>query len=179
MARGGHAADWRRNGREISYLLTAMESHWVARSGTRLNWQRRLMCCTARAPPMWLTWSSIWRPKLRTAGTQFKNGSIGSAWKKFISLVEAQDGSASVLEENRLRFNKAATPRNQIRSRRQNHCDGRRKRSDALSFLLGGGRQQVDDKIDLAVGISNLKKVRECATRRTAHACACANKRRS
>ena len=26
------------------------------------------------------------------------------------------------------------------------------------SFLLGGGRQQVDDKIDLAVGISDLKK---------------------
>jgi thymidine phosphorylase len=51
-----------------------------------------------------------------------------------------------------------------------------RKRSDA-PILLGGGRQQVDDKIDLTVGISDLKNRRERATGRTAHACACTNKR--
>ena len=33
------------------------------------------------------------------------------------------------------------------------------------SFLLGGGRQQVDDKIDLAVGISDLKKIGESVQR--------------
>jgi pyrimidine-nucleoside phosphorylase len=88
----------------------------------------------------------------------------GSAWRKFISLVEAQDGSASVLEEIAAIYKAPIT--HEIRSDRA----GKITAMDAdkigrASFLLGGGRQQVDDKIDLAVGISDLKKIGESVQR--------------
>ena len=86
--------------------------------------------------------------------------SDGTAWRKFISLVYAQDGDASSLE-------KIA----------EVHCApiihpllaqtaGMVKRMDAetigrVSLFLGGGRQAADDTIDFAVGLSGLKKIGE------------------
>jgi len=84
----------------------------------------------------------------------------GTAWKKFISLVYAQDGDASSLEKLRdihrapvikLFLAKAA---------------GKVKKMDAegigrASLLLGGGRKTADDAIDFAVGLSGIKKVGE------------------
>jgi pyrimidine-nucleoside phosphorylase len=86
--------------------------------------------------------------------------SDGTAWRKFISLVYAQDGDASSLE-------KIA----------EVHCApiihpllaqtaGMVKRMDAetigrVSLFLGGGRQAADDTIDFAVGLSGIKKIGE------------------
>ena len=73
----------------------------------------------------------------------------GSAWKKFISLVEAQDGSASVLEEIAAIYKAPIT--HEIRSDRAGKITAMdAEKIGRASFLLGGGRQQVDDKIDLA-----------------------------
>lgn len=84
----------------------------------------------------------------------------GSAWKKFISLVYAQDGDATALEKI-LELHRAPII-HPVPAKKS----GKIKRMDAeligrASVLLGGGRQQADDKIDFAVGISGIKKIGE------------------
>jgi thymidine phosphorylase len=84
----------------------------------------------------------------------------GRAWKKFISLVYAQDGDATALEKilevHRAPFIEPLTAKK----------SGMIKKMDAeligrASVLLGGGRQKTGDTIDFAVGISGIKKVGE------------------
>jgi len=84
----------------------------------------------------------------------------GSAWKKLVALVYAQDGDATALEIMR-QIHQAPVVR-PIESPSQ----GMVKKMDAesigrASLLLGAGRQKVDEAIDFAVGISALKKVGE------------------
>jgi pyrimidine-nucleoside phosphorylase len=84
----------------------------------------------------------------------------GTAWKKFISLVYAQDGDASSLEKL------GELHRAPIVHPFPAKAAGTVKKVDAdtigrVSFLLGAGRQTADDAIDFAAGISGLKKVGE------------------
>ena len=86
--------------------------------------------------------------------------SDGTAWRKFISLVYAQDGDASSLE----RFTKvrAAPCIHPLLAQ----SAGTIKKMDAetigrASLFLGGGRQTPDDPIDFAVGLSGIKKIGE------------------
>ena len=88
----------------------------------------------------------------------------GSAWKKFVSLVEAQDGSASVLEKIASVY-KAPLTREITSDRNGKIIAMDAEKIGRASLLLGGGRQQVEDKIDFAVGISDLKKVGESVQR--------------
>src|SRR5213079_3413024 len=83
-----------------------------------------------------------------------------SAWKKFVSLVYAQDGDATTLEKI-LDVHLAPIIRPLLAK-----ISGVVRKMDAesigrASVLLGGGRQQANDKIDFAVGISEIKKVGE------------------
>ena len=84
----------------------------------------------------------------------------GTAWKKFISLVYAQDGDASSLEKL------GEIHRAPVIQPFSAKSAGKVKKMDAetigrVSLLLGGGRQTADDAIDFAVGISGIKKVGE------------------
>lgn len=84
----------------------------------------------------------------------------GTAWRKFISLVYAQDGDASSLEKL-LDLHRAP-----IVHALPARSGGAVKRMDAetigrASLLLGGGRQTADDTIDFAVGFSGIKKIGE------------------
>jgi len=84
----------------------------------------------------------------------------GSAWKKFVSLVYAQDGDATALE-GMLDLHRAPIVR-----AIQAGTSGTVKKMDAsligrASVLLGGGRQKAGDAIDFAVGISAIKKIGE------------------
>ncbi len=84
----------------------------------------------------------------------------GTAWKKFISLVYAQDGDASALEEIEA-VNQAPIIRPLLAA-----TTGIVKKMDAAilgraSVLLGAGRQRTNDAIDFAVGLSQIKKVGE------------------
>ena len=84
----------------------------------------------------------------------------GSAWKKLVSLVYAQDGDATTLEI--MREIHAAPVVQPITSK----SEGTLRKMDAeaigrASLLLGAGRKKSDDAIDFAVGISSLKKVGE------------------
>jgi pyrimidine-nucleoside phosphorylase len=84
----------------------------------------------------------------------------GSAWRKFVQLVEAQGGNATALEKIR-EVHRA--PLVQPFAAQQ---DGLIAKIDAeqigrASVLLGGGRQKADDAVDFAVGFSDFKKVGE------------------
>ena len=84
----------------------------------------------------------------------------GSAWKKFVSLVYAQDGDATtvekILEQHRAPIIQPWPAKSA----------GVVKKMDAeligrASVLLGAGRRKADDPIDFAVGFSGMKKVGE------------------
>jgi len=84
----------------------------------------------------------------------------GSAWKKFVSLVYAQDGDATALEEILEQHRAPIVQPWPAKSA------GVVKKIDAeligrASVMLGAGRQKADAAIDFAVGFSNIKKVGE------------------
>ena len=84
----------------------------------------------------------------------------GTAWKKFVSLVYAQDGDATMLEKL-LEQHRAP-----IIQPWPGKSAGTVKKIDAEligrgSVQLGAGRQRADDPIDFAVGFSQIKKVGE------------------
>jgi pyrimidine-nucleoside phosphorylase len=84
----------------------------------------------------------------------------GSAWKKFVSLVYAQDGDATAVEKI-LDVHRAPIIRPIAAKKR-----GKIKKMDAesigrASVLLGGGRQKAGDEVDFAVGLSAIKKIGE------------------
>jgi pyrimidine-nucleoside phosphorylase len=84
----------------------------------------------------------------------------GSGWRKFVELVEAQDGDANALEKI------ATVHRAPIVHPLLAKSRGEVKKMDAqligrASVLLGAGRQKAGDAIDFAVGISGLKKIGE------------------
>ncbi len=84
----------------------------------------------------------------------------GTAWKKFISLVYAQDGDASSLEKlGELHRTPVIQPfaakSAGTVSKMDSEIIGR------VSLLLGGGRKTADDAIDFAVGLSGIRKIGE------------------
>src|SRR3989440_8934451 len=84
----------------------------------------------------------------------------GTAWRKFISLVYAQDGDASSLEKLG-ELHRAPVIQPFVAK-----SAGKVTRMDAetigrVSLLLGGGRQTANDAIDFAVGLSDIKKIGE------------------
>jgi pyrimidine-nucleoside phosphorylase len=84
----------------------------------------------------------------------------GLAWRKFISLVYAQDGDASSLEKL------GEVHRAPVIQPFVAKSAGKVTKMDAetigrVSLLLGGGRQTAEDAIDFAVGLSGIKKVGE------------------
>ena len=82
----------------------------------------------------------------------------GTAWRKFISLVYAQDGDSSMLEK--LAEVHAAPIIKALPAK----SAGTIAKMDAqmigrASLLLGGGRETADEAIDFAVGLSGIKKI--------------------
>ena len=84
----------------------------------------------------------------------------GTAWKKFVSIVYAQDGDATklekILEEHRAPVIQPLPAK----------FSGTVRKMDAemigrASVLLGAGRLKADQAIDFAVGLSGLKKIGE------------------
>ena len=84
----------------------------------------------------------------------------GSAWRKFVQLVEAQGGAAASLEKlgalHRAPIVQPfAAPSSGTISSMDAEAIGR------ASVMLGAGRQKAEDTVDFAVGFSGLKKVGE------------------
>ncbi len=153
-------------GTKISYLLTAMDEPLGRTVGNALELAEAIDVLHDQGPADVVNLVLDLATKVANAPRAQLQKWLqdGSAWKKFISLVEAQDGSASVLEEMASIYRAPIT-----REIRSDHA-GKITAIDAekigrATLLLGGGRQQVDDKIDLAVGISDLKKIGESVQR--------------
>ncbi len=84
----------------------------------------------------------------------------GMAWRKFISLVYAQDGDASSLEKlGELHRAPVIQPFVAKSAGKVTKMDA--ETIGRVSLLLGGGRQTPDDAIDSAVGLSGIKKIGE------------------
>jgi pyrimidine-nucleoside phosphorylase len=84
----------------------------------------------------------------------------GLAWRKFISLVYAQDGDASSLEKfGELHRAPVIQPFVAKSAGKVTKMDA--ETIGRVSLFLGGGRQTADDVIDFAVGLSGIKKVGE------------------
>jgi pyrimidine-nucleoside phosphorylase len=86
--------------------------------------------------------------------------STGTAWRKFVELVEAQGGDASALE--RMHDVHAAPILHKVRADKS----GTVTRMDAgqigrAAVLLGAGRKKTSDSIDSAVGFSGIRHVGE------------------
>jgi pyrimidine-nucleoside phosphorylase len=84
----------------------------------------------------------------------------GTAWKKFVALVYAQDGDASTLERitevhRAPIIHPLLAPAAGIVRKVDAEAVGR------ASVFLGGGRKRSDDTIDFAVGFSAIKKIGE------------------
>jgi thymidine phosphorylase len=84
----------------------------------------------------------------------------GTAWRKWVALVEAQGGDATTLE--RMTSLHRAPIQQQIRAEKS----GRITRMDAgligrACVLLGAGRGRATDAIDPAVGVADLRKCGE------------------
>ena len=82
----------------------------------------------------------------------------GSAWEKFVAMVEAQDGDPKVLEN--IVVHHAGPIQRPLPAPR----GGRITRMDAeaigrAALLLGAGRAKADDAVDFAVGFSGIRKV--------------------
>ncbi|MDQ2659456.1 MAG: thymidine phosphorylase, partial [Verrucomicrobiota bacterium] len=87
----------------------------------------------------------------------------GSAWRKFVQLVEAQEGDAAALEQMEQThrapiLRPLLAPRDGVIAQMDAEAIGR------ASVFLGGGRQKATDAIDFAVGFSGIKKVGEKVT---------------
>ncbi|CAN5645401.1 thymidine phosphorylase [soil metagenome] len=84
----------------------------------------------------------------------------GSAWRKFVQLVEAQDGDAAALAKmGSVHAAPVVRPFLAEQSGTVSKMDA--KAIGRASLFLGGGRQKADDAVDFAVGFSELKKVGE------------------
>src|SRR5205814_1471615 len=161
MLRGGEGM-----GTQISYLLTAMDEPLGRTVGNALELAEAIDVLHGQGSPDLINLVLDLATKVANARRAQLQKWLqdGSAWKKFSSLVEAQDGSDSVLEEIAAIYKTPIT--HEIRSDRAGKITAMdAEKIGRASFLLGGGRQQVDDKIDLAVGISDLKKIGESVQR--------------
>ncbi|HEV2805483.1 MAG TPA: thymidine phosphorylase [Chthoniobacterales bacterium] len=84
----------------------------------------------------------------------------GTAWKKFVALVYAQDGDASSLEKLG-DIHRAPVIKPFLAKSAGKVAKMDAERIGRVSLLLGGGRKTADDAIDFAVGLSGIKKVGE------------------
>jgi pyrimidine-nucleoside phosphorylase len=149
-------------GLQISYVLTPMNEPLGRTVGNALELAEAIDVVRGGGPPdvrnlvldLAARVANASRAQLQT---WLENG---TAWKKFVAMVEAQDSDATALE----RMTKVhAAP--VIQELKADH-GGRIVKMDAerigrASLLLGGGRQTANDAIDFAVGVSDLKKVGE------------------
>jgi pyrimidine-nucleoside phosphorylase len=147
---------------EVSHLLSAMDQPLGRTVGNALEVTECVEVLKGGGPPDLVKLvldlaekvSSVTRTQLA------KWLGDGTAWKKFISLVYAQDGDASSLEKL------GEVHRAPVIQPFPAKSAGKVKKMDAetigrVSLLLGGGRKTADDAIDFSVGLSGIKKIGE------------------
>lgn len=150
----------RENGVQTSYLLTPMAEPLGATVGNALEVAEAIETLQGGGPKdfLYLTIDLCERVANSDREKLKQWLSDGTAWKKFVELVEAQHGDASILEK--LTDHHKAPVIRPLPSPR----DGAIVRVDAgtvgaASVQLGAGRQKASDSVDFAVGFSGIRKV--------------------
>ena len=149
-------------GVKVSHLLTPMDEPLGRSVGNALEVAECVEILQGRGPSdvvdlvLDLAEQVSKAPREKLAGWL----SDGTAWRKFISLVYAQDGDASSLEKI------TELHRAPIIHPLLAQTSGTVTKMDAETIgrafvVLGGGRQKVEDTIDFAVGFSAIKKIGE------------------
>jgi pyrimidine-nucleoside phosphorylase len=149
-------------GVKVSYLLSPMDEPLGRTVGNALEVAECVEILQGRGPSdvidlvLALAEQVSKAPREKLAGWL----SDGTAWRKFISLVYAQDGDASSLEKI------TEVHRAPIIHPLLAQTSGTVTKMDAETIgeafvLLGGGRQKTDDTIDFATGFSGIRKIGE------------------
>ena len=84
----------------------------------------------------------------------------GSAWRKFVAMVEAQSGDAAALEKI-AEIHRAPLMQPFLAARSGTVARLDAERIGRASVVLGGGRQKATDDVDFSVGFSAIRKVGE------------------
>jgi len=149
-------------GVQMSCLLSPMDEPLGRAVGNALEVAECVEILHGGGPPDLITLILDLAEKVSTASRERLTTWLrdGSAWRKFVQLVEAQGGDAAALEKmqsvHQAPVIQAFTaPRGGTVRTVNAEAVGR------ASVLLGGGRQKADDAVDLAVGFSRLKKAGE------------------
>ena len=152
----------KRMGVKISHLLTPMDEPLGRTVGNALEVAECVEVLHGRGPQDVTNLVLDLAEKVSTVSRKQLSKWLadGTAWKKFISLVYAQDGDASALEKIEA-INRAPIVHPFFAP-----LSGTVKKMDAeiigrASILLGAGRQRANDAIDFAVGLSQIKKIGE------------------
>jgi len=86
--------------------------------------------------------------------------SDGTAWRKFVSLIYAQDGDASSLEKL-AEIHRAPVIHPFVAQKGGIVKKMDPERLGRVALFLGGGRETPEERIDFAVGLSGMKKIGE------------------
>lgn len=147
-------------GVQTSHLLTPMDEPHGCTVGNALEVAESVDTLQGRGPAdvVALTLDLAERVANSPRATLARWLEDGTAWRKFVAMVEAQDGDASVLERM-IEVHAAPivrdfpAPRPGVVTRMDAGAIGR------ASVLLGAGRSKASDAVDHAVGFSEVRKV--------------------
>ena len=147
-------------GVDISHLLTPTDEPLGRTAGNALEVIEAIETLQGRGPEDLLALTLDLAEKIATVDrTQLRRWlDDGTAWRKFVQLVEAQCGDASALE--RLgEVHRAPVVKNLLSPQ-----GGKLARMDAgqigrACIALGAGRAKASDSVDFAVGIASISKV--------------------
>ncbi len=149
-------------GVKVSHLLSPMDEPLGCAVGNALEVAEAVETLQGRGPNDLVELTLDLAAKVATAPrAQLARWlSDGSAWKKFVALVEAQEGDAAALEKM-ASIHAAPIIRPLPASQ-----GGLIRRMDAgtigrAALFLGAGRARSEDAIDFAVGFSRIKKIGE------------------
>lgn len=145
---------------EISHLLSPMQEPLGCAVGNALEVAEAVATLQGQGPADLVALTLDLAAEVSTAPrAQLARWlSDGSAWKKFVALVEAQDGAAAALEKMTSLHGAPVVhplpaPRGGVIERIDAETIGR------AALLLGAGRARAEDAIDFAVGFSQIRKV--------------------
>ena len=150
----------KRMGVQISHLLNPMDEPLGATVGNALEVAEAVATLQGGGPNDLVELTLDLAAEVATASREQLARWLadGAAWEKFVAMVEAQEGDASMLDK--IAAHHAAPIKRPFPAPR----GGRITRMDAeaigrAALLLGAGRAKADDAIDFAVGFSGIRKV--------------------
>jgi pyrimidine-nucleoside phosphorylase len=149
-------------GVDVSHLLTPMDEPLGRAVGNALEVAEVVETLHGRGPVDLVQLTLDLAERVSSAGRAALESWLndGNAWRKFVAMVEAQDGDPTALE------NIATIHAAPIVHPLLAHTSATVTKVDAeavgrASVFLGAGRARATDEIDFAVGISRIKKIGE------------------